>query len=381
MQKSILDVEVSCFANYETPNNPKPVNLFAWLKTDKYQKQIEQLRAVENKAARDGIKKMLPAITPSGTFSYKSQACLIKHSGFIQFDIDLKENKAIENYADLKNEIKKIVHVAYCGLSVSGRGYWGLIPIAFPDKHTEHFRFIEKMFSSYNLTLDTLPKNVAALRGCSFDPDGYFNHNAIALQKYLVDDAPKKKLVPRRDYKANSGTDTMQRVELCFNEINRLGKDITSSYGEWRNVGFALAGEFGEGGRQYFHDVSQYYHRYNSTETDRKYTSLLKGNNGKITIGTFFHVCKSYGITIDLKKENSNLLTANLPNNSNKLLTTSTTIPTIKDLFKAEFLQEKEMPLEHQDALLAAYYAKGLTCFDALQIWKELIKFHGFDLV
>ena len=43
--------------------------------------------------------------------------------------------------------------MAYCGLSVSGKGFWGLIPIANPDKHRLHFTALKEAFGIFNRLL------------------------------------------------------------------------------------------------------------------------------------------------------------------------------------------------------------------------------------
>jgi len=182
--KSILNIEVSCFANYDTPENPKSVNLLTWLQSNKYCLKVEKIRSIEDKQERDSIKAKLPAITPSGVFTYRSIKSLVRHSGFIQFDIDLKGNEAIRNFNDLKEEISKIKNVAYCGLSVSGKGCWGLIPISNPDKHYLHFTAMRAVFQRLNIAIDPAPKSVASLRGYSYDPNAYYNHSALVFEKY-----------------------------------------------------------------------------------------------------------------------------------------------------------------------------------------------------
>ena len=194
---SILNMEVSCFANYDTPENPKLVNLLSWLKSDKYRKQVESIRAITDKAERDAIKATLPAITPSGIFSYRSAKNLVKHTGLIQFDIDLKGNESVGNFHELKEQISRIKNVAYCGLSVSGTGFWGLIPIAYPDKHDLHLKAIQEAFIKFRIVIDPAPKSVASLRGYSFDPTAYFNHNATVFENYYVPSIQKYKTASR----------------------------------------------------------------------------------------------------------------------------------------------------------------------------------------
>ena len=79
--------------------------------------------------------------------------------------------------------------------------------------------------------------------------------------------------------------------------INQNRIDITYGYNEWFSIGCALKSEFGEAGREYFHQVSQFNDKYSFRETDKKYDSIMRSNGTGITIGTFFGYAKDYGIT------------------------------------------------------------------------------------
>ncbi|MEX2336368.1 MAG: BT4734/BF3469 family protein [Fulvivirga sp.] len=174
--KSILNIEVSCFKDYNTPGNPANVNLLRWLTSNKYKDRVEAIRSLDDKSRRDEIKATLPAVTPSGIFSYRSQNKILSHSGFIQIDIDGINREEVEPY---KRELSKVSNIAYLGLSVSGKGLWGLIPIpADKDSHKAYFDAINTVFDKWGITLDDKPKNVASLRGYSYDPEAYFNHEA-----------------------------------------------------------------------------------------------------------------------------------------------------------------------------------------------------------
>jgi len=298
MVKSMLDTEVSCFANYDTPGNPRNVNLLKWLTSDKYKWKVDEIRKLTDKTARDEIKATLPAITPSGLFTYRSSKNLIRLSGFIQFDIDLKGNEYILNYAELKNQLSHIKNVAYCGLSVSGKGYWGLIPIAYPKQHKEHFKAIESGLKSYGINIDPAPKNIVSLRGYSYDPNGYFNHNAEILTSFYKDirqEIPQNK---KAIHYSASGNDTRANVERCINEITSRNVDIAPDYETYINIGFAFAQEFGETGRNLFHSVCRPSFKYNFDNTETDYSNFLKSRNeGKISrIGSFFHHCRQAGV-------------------------------------------------------------------------------------
>ena len=286
MAGSVLNQTISCFANYNTADNPRPVNMLVWLKSDKYADQVKQIRTISGKADRDRIKATLPAITPSGLFAYRGESHLVKHSALLQFDIDAKDHRHVANYADLKKHISNIANVAYCGMSVSGLGYWGLVPIKHSDKHKSHFRALQKAFNKFGLNIDTAPQNPASLRGYSYDPDAYFNHNATV---FIALDEPKTAKSFKR---TNKGNNRRSNVETLIGQIQTDRIDITAGYDQWLRIGFSLADEFGESGREYFHAVSQYHPEYDEHKADSQYTNCLQSDGEGITIATLFHIAK-----------------------------------------------------------------------------------------
>ena len=153
--KSPLDITVSCFPSYYDAARTSPVNLLTWLTSDKHKAKVDTIRQIRDKAERDALKATLPAITPSGLFTHRAEDALIQHSGLIQFDIDFAgSNKSIPNYESLISELCHISNVAYCGLSVSGMGYWGLIPILYPQQHKRHFEALKDSFLAHGIELD-----------------------------------------------------------------------------------------------------------------------------------------------------------------------------------------------------------------------------------
>lgn len=289
----VLDVNVSIFENYNSPDNPQEVSLLGFLKSAKYKTEVEAIRATADKAERNRLKARLPAITPSGLFSRREEAGLMKHSGLIQIDIDAQDNSHINNFPEVKEQLRKLPEVAYLGLSVSGRGFWGLIPLAFPEKHKEQFEALKMDFAKWGLVLDEKPKNVAALRGYSYDPEAYFNPQARPYAKVWQ---PKPEAY-RGQYDNLAQGDEAEKVEACLAALEAGRVDITGSYSEWFAVGCALANEFGEAGRGYFHQASQFYPKYSGTETDKQFGHCLKSRGKGFTIATFYQVCRDNGIT------------------------------------------------------------------------------------
>ena len=182
--QDVLNVTVSCFANYNTPSNPKSIKMISWLTSAKHWATQQRIQSETNKAKRDADKATLPATTPSAECAYRSADKVIRHSGLLQFDVDQKDNRHIRNYADLKAQIARLPFVAYCGKSVSGTGLWGLVPIAYPERHGQHFDALKRVFAHYHIMLDDKPRSVVSLRGYSYDPSGYFARQVMLFDLY-----------------------------------------------------------------------------------------------------------------------------------------------------------------------------------------------------
>ena len=75
------------------------------------------------------------------------------------------------------------------------------------------------------------------------------------------------------DFGQTPETDTSARVEALISELRSSGRDITSDYNDWLKVGFALAGEFGEAGRSYFHAISSLYPDYDRRKVTQSTTN------------------------------------------------------------------------------------------------------------
>lgn len=292
LQNSCLNVQVSAWASYFETEHPRPVNLLTWLHSPKYAPQVEAIRAAGTKAERDKLKAQLPAITPSGLFSKREEAGLIRHSGLLQVDIDFKENTHITNYPELKAQLARLQNIAFLGLSVSGTGFWGLVPILYPEKHKAHFMALKSALLKIGILIDEKPGNVASLRGYSWDESAHFNHSAkpfALLEEARPERYERKAATPRPQ------STEAEKVEAILQQAEAARVDITSGYGAWFSIGCALANEFGEAGREYFHRISQWHPEYRAGQTDTQFTACLK-QRYRYTLGTFFELAQQQGL-------------------------------------------------------------------------------------
>lgn len=93
-----------------------------------------------------------------------------------------------------------------------------------------------------------------------------------------------------------------QELEDFIKQLEERQIDITANYTQWRDIGFALASELQEEGRNYYHRISTLYPDYKQEETESQYNACLKSNGSGITLKTLFFHLKEAGINISTKK-------------------------------------------------------------------------------
>lgn len=120
----------------------------------------------------------------------------------------------------------------------------------------------------------------------------------------LTEDA---QTAPQSAPQSQISTDNTSRVEALIAQLKSSNADITSGYNDWLKVGFALASEFGESGRRYFHDISSIYSGYERQECDKKYDQCLKSDNGKTNIATLFYLAEQQGVRLPHQEHSSRL--------------------------------------------------------------------------
>ena len=128
-----------------------------------------------------------------------------------------------------------------------------------------------------------------------FNPQNWLNTNVTSGESQPIVNKPV-------NLSASFGPDSFSTssndTELIISRIEAAQTDLTSNYSDWRNIGFALAEEFGEAGRDYYHRISRFYSGYSMTDCNKQYDHCLKAKGHGITIKSFFHLAKQAGIDI-----------------------------------------------------------------------------------
>lgn len=289
----IFQTHISVY-NGVTDNTGTRMPLGTFLFCKEYKDDILRLRAVFDKEKRNALKRSLPQATISGVFSpTRAKNNLSQHSGLICVDIDAKDNPDILDWETLKQDLSVLPQIAYCALSVSGKGLFLVIPLRYPEKHLQQFRQLQIDFRKMGIMIDSACSDITRLRCLSYDEHPIINENATLYEGVYVE-KPKHKSFPTCFI--YEGENTSAEVAVCCRKIQQCGIDITASYNDWLKVGCALA-TLGESGRSLFHICSRQNAKYNAAKTDKMFTDLLRRNYQQVNIGTFFWMCKQYGIT------------------------------------------------------------------------------------
>lgn len=302
---SIFDVKCSVYRSAKDRIGTGDMTIAEFLLGERWKEPVLRLRdmvaeygPLEAKKHEDYklTKQQLPGATLSGLFSRRKGDCLIQHTGFVAIDIDLGDNTSIGNFGTILRTLRHRAEVAMYMRSCSGTGYFALIPLAYPEHHKEQFRALQKEYAAMGIVLDNACSDITRIRFASYDEHPYVNEQAIP---YMGVDLGSQTLAPRAAVyggHVDSMDSKVQAVETLVSKLERHHIDITDSYNDWYRIGFALANLPNPIGRQMFHRVSAICKKYNPQECDKKFDTLQSPE--KIGLGTFFHICEDYGITL-----------------------------------------------------------------------------------
>jgi hypothetical protein len=141
------------------------------------------------KRAIEELKKALPGVLWSGTFSVRANDKLISHSGLLCADLDALG----ERLPEIRNKLQASPHVFALFLSPTGDGLKAVFK-GPPDasRHLGSFRAIERhILDLTGIQIDEACKDVARLCFMSYDPELYVNRDAIEIEPLSEPEKPK----------------------------------------------------------------------------------------------------------------------------------------------------------------------------------------------
>lgn len=304
--------------------------------TDRWRPQVERLRALRRQYG-DGAKRMeeyvdtkksLPGATLSGLFELREDECvrrdgtrftarvsrrethLLRHTGWLAVDIDLADNKHLSDFGNVRMACGFRPEIALLMRSCSGTGYFGLVRLAYPERHKEQFRALLKDYAAIGITLDRQCGNIGRVRFASWDtPDNiYINENAVPY-KGLDGDACLIPLqsVCRRSARKDAYNNVPDSKGILYLKASRLvskieamGVNIADSYDDWVKCGRALYDIDMVAGYDMWKRIS----RFRPSDSghghlEQDFSSRWFGfANSAIKAESFFWLCRQHGVAL-----------------------------------------------------------------------------------
>jgi Protein of unknown function (DUF3631)/VirE N-terminal domain len=142
------------------------------------------------KVAAAELKKQLPAVLWSGTFTKRANDALVQHSGLLCADLDGLNGSLL----DARRKLLSSPYAWAVFTSPSGDGLKVVFRVpAEVAQHAGSFRAVEQHVRELTgVQIDEACKDVARLCFLSFDPELYHNANAIAIEPLLEPQRPAR---------------------------------------------------------------------------------------------------------------------------------------------------------------------------------------------
>jgi hypothetical protein len=252
--------------------------------------QIEQIRnrfqaelAITgdyNKAKRtvDLLKKQLPGVTWSGTFSQRASDKLVQHSGLLVADLD----SLGEKLADIRKKLLNSPHLWALFVSPSGDGLKAVHRVsADAQKHPASWRAVQKhVLELAGVQIDQSGKDPARLCFLSYDPELYHNPNAVEIEPLPEPESPKL----RRDSAQSDGKPDQTQIRAMLAVIPKR-----PDYPDWIKVVAAVGDALSE------EDAVEVLCEWSDEERPGEYAEKLRHRLKDVHVGTLIYLAREHG--------------------------------------------------------------------------------------
>lgn len=199
-------------------------------------------------------------------------------SGLMTIDIDEKDNPDVDIWK-LRQTIFDLPYVFSCLKSISGHGFYCIIPIEDTKYTKEYYYYIERLWKhKYNLIIDHNAASLIRARIISYDEDvdNWIKKSEVTKWnlKY-IEKQPKETKVEVQHYsKYERKTDDFDWEYLTNKAMELLIEDgyTVNDYRAWYHLGCELANF--DNGYEMFHKASM---NYDSTQSEASIIKRWKG--------------------------------------------------------------------------------------------------------
>lgn len=242
----------------------------------------------------DRLKSSLPVVTGSAIMRLgggKSAKNIQELNGLLWLDIDEGINQA------QINKIKADKHTLVFHETIGGAPrFTSVIKININKFDESWLTAKDYYYTNFGVSIDESCKNKNRLRFLSHDPNPFFNEKASLFRARSIKKfEPPKKHLTRYIFSEND-------FGNIINQITERGLNMAESYAEYVQIGMSLASHFGESGFEYFDAICQPSSKYNYKRGLRDYKGFCKNTDKRISIGTFYYLCKKENIELYSKR-------------------------------------------------------------------------------
>ena len=318
------------FVDRETGECIQQMTIREFCLTDRWKPYVQRLRAMRQEFGSKAkkmdeyikTKKKLPGATLSGLFALyeddsltnpgqrvmvsRRESHLKQHTGWLAIDIDLQDNLQITDFESILKVARFRPEIGLLMRSCSGTGYFGLVRLAYPERHKDQFKALFKEYAAIGIMLDKACSNIGRVRFASWDdPEHiYINENVVPYKGLEGEQSQLVSLASRQayrshhenvDYRAEGNSNFWEQrrvqdrlIEVIVQELVVNHRNIAESYDEWVKAGWALRSH--PYGLHLFHQLSRCSSKYNEAQTNQKWQQL--GDSQTVTYNYLIHACK-----------------------------------------------------------------------------------------
>ena len=318
------------FVDRETGECITQMSIREFCLTDRWKPYVQRLRAMRQEFGSKAkkmdeyikTKKKLPGATLSGLFALyeddsltnpgqrvmvsRRESHLKQHTGWLAIDIDLQDNLQITDFESILKVARFRPEIGLLMRSCSGTGYFGLVRLAYPERHKDQFKALFKEYAAIGIMLDKACSNIGRVRFASWDdPEHiYINENVVPYKGLEGEQSQLVSLASRQAYRSNHANVDYQAegnsnfweqrrvqdrlIEVIVQELVGNHRNIAESYDEWVKTGWALRSH--PYGLHLFHQLSRCSSKYNEAQTNQKWQQL--GDSQTVTYNYLIHACK-----------------------------------------------------------------------------------------
>lgn len=254
--------------------------------TDSYHKFLKENPEATKKEVSMQKINAFPSVIFSGTFTGTGKIDDFNEmSGLMVLDFDHIDDDINELWEELITD--PLIFVMF--ISPSGDGLKIIIrhDLEDPNNWSDLYLEIEEYFiQKHFIAADQSGKDISRMCYIPFMDKFYMNDSSVI---YRYNGKYQRQREALKEAEEKFGSSEFNKTEItdelykeCFYMSKFLADNninITDSYDDWLKYGFSLC-DFGEKGREIYHNISCTSDKYDSDEVDEKYDKLLSDYNG-----------------------------------------------------------------------------------------------------